>query len=135
METYPTLQKRYLSTTLDGVLILFAVVIIAIAYQGDDSVVLTVRGVIGVLLILSYEPVLTSKLCTVGQAVIGIRVRRLADPDRKISLGNAYLRTALKALLGAISLFAMGFNPKRRAIHDLAARSVVVELRTGSEVA
>ena len=124
---YPTLQMRYLSSLIDGMLLLFAVVIGTIAYQGGNQTVHEARVFFLVVFVMSYEPILTSQLCTVGQKCIGIRVRRYSDQSQRISLGRAYWRTFLKGLLGAYSFFAMGFNKQRRAAHDYAARSIVVE--------
>jgi len=125
---YPTLQKRYLSSLIDGVLLLFAVVAGTIAYQGGSQTIHVIRVVVLVCVLFSYEPVMTSQLCTLGQRVMGVRVRRFTDRTRRISIARAYLRTLLKVLLGFYSFFAMGFNKHRRAVHDFAAGSVVIEV-------
>lgn len=128
MIRYPTLKQRYVSSLIDGVVILFIVLLGTIVYQGDDQRVLDARLVILVAIILSYEPILTSQLCTIGQLIVGIRVRDHSDTARKISVVRAYLRTVVKVLLGGYSFFAMGFSKERRAVHDFAIKSVVVEV-------
>ena len=127
MIRYPTLKQRYLSSLVDGVVLLFVVLLGTIVYQGEDQRVLVVRSVVVLAILLSYEPLLTSQLCTMGHLLVGIRVRDQSDPSRKISILRAYSRTVVKLLLGWYSFFAMGFNRERRAAHDFVVRSVVVE--------
>jgi uncharacterized RDD family membrane protein YckC len=125
---YPSLKQRYLSSFIDGMVLLFAVVVGTIVYQGENQTAHIMRVGLLFVLIVSYEPILTSQLCTFGQRMIGIRVRRRSDHSRKISILAAYFRTIVKVLLGAYSLFAMGLNKERRAAHDFAVGSVVVEV-------
>ena len=127
MTRYPTLKQRYLSSLVDGVVLLFVILAGTIAYQGEDPRALAVRFAVVLAILLSYEPLLTSQLCTMGHLMVGIRVRDHSDPTRKISIVRAYFRTVVKILLGGYSFFAMGFNRERRAAHDFVVKSVVVE--------
>jgi uncharacterized RDD family membrane protein YckC len=70
---------------------------------------------------------------TVGQWVIGIRVRQRANPEERIGLPQAYLRTLIKDVLGGLSFLVMGFNRERRALHDLAVGSIVLNENAGLE--
>ena len=124
MARYPELTRRYMSSLIDSLLVLTGAIAIAGVLQ-DERVTL-VRVPLILLVVLSYEPVLTSKRCTAGQYAMGIRVRRHENPTEKIDLASAYLRYVVKLVLGFYSFFAMGFNPQKRAAHDLAAGSVVV---------
>jgi uncharacterized RDD family membrane protein YckC len=65
---------------------------------------------------------------TAGQYITGIRVRQLSDPSRRINVAAAYARYLVKLPLGFISFLTMGFNQRRRAIHDFVARSVVIDV-------
>ncbi len=56
---------------------------------------------------------------------MGVRVRRFPSLER-ISLLMAYGRIIVKALLGILSFFTLPFSKNRRAIHDMAARSIVI---------
>jgi uncharacterized RDD family membrane protein YckC len=130
---YPSLRQRYLSSLIDGAVLLFVLVFGTVAYQTENDTAHRVRVAVFLVLILSYEPILTSQLCTIGQRLIGIRVRRRSDHARKISVVAAYFRTIVKVLLGAYSFFAMGFNGERRAAHDFAVGSVVLDVSEGQE--
>lgn len=80
---------------------------------------------------LSYEPILTRFAATLGQWMFSLRVRQHADPSRRISLPDAYARSAVKLLLGVVSAVAMLFNEARRTLHDVAVDSVVIRVTTG----
>lgn len=76
--------------------------------------------------LVGYEPLFTSLGATVGQRAMGYRVRRQTDQSRPIAIPAAYLRFVVKILLGVISFFTMSFSRQQRAIHDMAAGSVVI---------
>lgn len=130
MGPYPELTRRYLSNAIDGFLVLTVGIALAVLLQSEDPLVIGARVLMILLVVTSYEPILTSQLCTVGQRVTGIRVRRHNDQAQRISIARAYLRTGVKVLLGVCSFFAMGFNNERRAAHDLAVGSVVLDAAT-----
>ena len=72
-----------------------------------------------------YEPIFTSRFCTLGQKIMGIRVREIFSLQ-KISIPKAYLRIVIKIFLGFISFFSIPFSSERRAIHDFVAGTIVV---------
>ena len=122
---YPTLLRRYLSTIIDGILIVASFLIIpSILYQ-DAELARIARIIILLSMLLIYEPLCTSKLCTIGQLITGIRIRRRKD-YRKISIFSAYIRIIVKSLLGLISFFTIPVTREKRAIHDFAVNSVVI---------
>lgn len=118
---YPSPLRRYISTLIDGALI-FAVCV-AINYFFQDGVPMIAFWLAAAFL-FSYEPILTSRFCTLGQGITGIRVRTLESRER-ISIINAYKRSIVKLMLGFISLFFIPATRKRRSLHDFAAESVV----------
>jgi uncharacterized RDD family membrane protein YckC len=122
---YPELNRRYLCSFIDGMIVFTTAMAVGLALQGERLVVFRVGSIL--LIILAYEPVLTSKLCTVGQFAMNLRVRRYESEAEYISLSAAYLRYVVKVMFGFYSFFAMSFNRERRALHDLVAGSIVVE--------
>lgn len=122
---YPTLTRRYIATAIDVAFVLTAIILIS--YLFENAGVTGVKVRIGLILFLFfiYEPLCTSRFCTLGQKIMRVRVRRYPSLER-ISLLMAYTRILVKALLGIISFFTLPFSQKRRAIHDMAARSIVV---------
>ena len=122
--SYPNLLRRYLASTID----LVAVFCIVYLYSrtplytpGGDQGALVFFGVLA-----SYEPLMTVFACTLGQAAMRFRVRRVERLNR-VSIGQAYLRMVVKYFLGVISFLTMPARRDRRAMHDLAAGTIVVE--------
>jgi uncharacterized RDD family membrane protein YckC len=120
---YPNVLRRYLATLLD----LFAWW--CLVYAMSNVPVITQHGTLAYALFglsfLLYEPLLTTYACTLGQAIMGIRVRTLNGLQR-IGLDQAYGRLMVKYLLGIISLLTIPARADRRAIHDLASDTIVI---------
>lgn len=123
---YPLLVKRYQSVFIDFILWLF-VMIVTMVIMGESEwrpvVMLTLWLSAGFL----YEPLLTRYSATIGQRIIGIRVRKVSNPDERISLFDAYARVLVKWFLGWLSFLTIHSNAQHRAIHDMAGSSVVVK--------
>jgi uncharacterized RDD family membrane protein YckC len=121
---YPNVLRRYLATLLD----LFA--LWCIVYAIAQTPALTDRGALAYWLLgaslLLYEPLLTSYACTLGQAVMRIRVRTI-DGLGRIRLDQAFGRMLMKYLLGIISFLTVPARADRRAIHDLSSGTIVIE--------
>lgn len=124
----PPLTRRYAAGLIDGFFLMLVMILVAVLFQAEAMV--SARIACFFLIFFGYEPLLTSRLCTVGQRVMGIRVRRYGRPDERIGILAAYARFAVKVLLGAISFFTMGSTNQRRAIHDLASGSVMIQVST-----
>lgn len=121
---YPRLVRRYKALLIDGLLIFFILIIIMLIVQ-DSDLRTPIMISSALIILLTYEPLMTSYSKTIGQRLMRIKVGRYRDPDKKISLLNAYIRWFIKGLLGWVSFLTIHFNPERRAIHDLASDSVM----------
>lgn len=121
----PTITRRYLSTFIDGILVLSFFLIISFIFQQDSGNIQAIRIALILSMFLIYEPLCTSKFCTLGQKVTGIRVRQFSSRQR-ISLLAAYGRILVKLFLGLISFFTIPFSKGKRGVHDFAASSVVI---------
>ncbi|MEQ9288106.1 MAG: RDD family protein [Cyclobacteriaceae bacterium] len=125
---FPYLLDRYKAMLIDSLLIL---IFITICVQVNTYLELSSTWVLIVYLILgfSYEPLLITYSSTIGQRIMKIRIRNIDNPKERLNLGQAYIRFFAKALLGWLSFITINFNKEKRAIHDLAASSVVVNLK------
>ena len=104
------------------VMLLIAIGIsVAIGELVDASIIGTI-----VFMFFVYEPLFTSKLCTLGQKLTGIRIRKHLASRKRISLPAAYARIFIKLTLGLISFFTIPVTKGKRAIHDFAVGSVVI---------
>jgi uncharacterized RDD family membrane protein YckC len=122
---YPWLQKRVISIFIDGMLIIFVMIQIMYLTEGTEwSTVIRVAS--GLILVGLYEPLLTAYDSTVGQRLMGIRVRDDGNPSLRISVGRAYVRYVVKLGLGWLSFVTIHFNDKHQALHDLMSSSVMI---------
>lgn len=122
---YPTILRRYLSTFIDGLLIIVVLLVVSHFFDKNIGASNHIRVAILAFMFLVYEPLCTSLACTLGQKITGIRVRTLLD-HKRISIPAAYVRLFLKTFLGFISFISIAFSKDKRAIHDFAVGSVVV---------
>lgn len=125
---YPLLLRRIQSLFIDGMLLLFVMVIIMIASDGQTNAI-TIRISSFVILSILYEPVLTAYGHTLGQRIMGIRVRNVSDPSKRINILQSYIRFVVKNFFGWISFITIHFNREHRAIHDFAGSSVMIRVR------
>jgi len=125
---YAPLPRRYLATVVDGLLVLATFTVVSFLFQGAQESVAWIRVAIVLGLFFVYEPLLTSRRCTAGQRVMGVRVRDAANLER-ITIGAAYGRIIVKWLLGVISFVTIPFNSRRRGLHDFATGTVVIDAR------
>jgi hypothetical protein len=125
---FPTLFRRYMATLLDG-LLAFGLFIMVGLLPGEGETVGRTKFLAFLFLAFWYDPVFTSHWCTFGQWVTGVRVRRNDEPEERIPLWAAILRLFVKGVLGWISFFSMPFTERYRGLHDMAARSVVLQVR------
>ena len=126
-EQYPDLKDRIQSAFIDGTLLIVLMIVFASIIDKYENVPNWVRmAIFGFYFV--YEPLFMSLGCTLGNLIKGIRVRKHSDSTKKINVLQAIIRYPIKFLLGWISFLTIGSNPKRRAIHDLAAGSVMIKL-------
>jgi uncharacterized RDD family membrane protein YckC len=127
---YPTLVKRVQAIFVDGIFMLVVMFgISAIIDKTGYDAPEWLRALLFVGIWFVYEPVAVSLGCTLGQFMMGLRVREAANEKKKINIILSLVRFALKLLLGWISFLTIHTNPQRRAIHDLAANSVMIEIK------
>jgi uncharacterized RDD family membrane protein YckC len=127
-EQYPELKDRIQSAFIDGILIIVLMIVFASIIDKYENVPDWVRIAMFVGLFIVYEPLLMTLGCTLGNLIKGIRVRKHSDVTKKINILQAIIRYPIKFLLGWLSYLTIGSNPKRRAIHDMAAGTVMIKL-------
>ena len=126
----PGLAARIKSMLADSIVVIVLMLIASWILNALSVESGTVRGwsLFGIFL---YEPLATTFGATFGQAIMGLKVSRIADvsnapnQQRAISLPAAILRYLVKLLLGWISLLTITSDRYGQALHDKAAGSVV----------
>lgn len=125
--SYPTLIKRLQSLMIDQLLIVVCMIIFSQLFaQTSEDEMGWIKGVVWVSLLFVYEPVCIVFGCTLGNYVVGIRVRKFKNPTEKINLLQSYIRFVSKILLGIVSFFTVTADKYKRAIHDMIVDSVVI---------
>lgn len=124
----PTLLRRYISTLLDFLIVGSVLILIMLGFEGLPEYQ-SLKIILIFLIILSYEPLLVSYRCTIGQYFLGIRVQSYYAEGKRIALIESLARYAVKVMLGWISFLIIHTNPEKRAIHDMAGNSVMVRIK------
>jgi len=85
------------------------------------------KGFILIFMFYLYDPLLTSLTgSTLGHKLMKLKVRRYEQPERKISIWQAFVRFFIKGVLGWISFLTVTGTRHKRAIHDLASGSIIL---------
>ena len=126
---YANLPIRIKAVVIDAIIIVAAMFVVSEALSFFENVPDFLRASIGVCIFILYEPLLVSlKGGTIGQSFMNISVRQERDETKRINIASAFLRFFLKVVLGWFSMLGVTSNEKRKAIHDSAASSVVLDL-------
>ena len=128
-EKYPDLIDRIQSSFIDMILIIILMFVFASMLDRFEDVPDWVRIVLFASLFVLYEPLCTSIGFTAGNYIKGIRVRKENDTSKKINVFVATVRYLAKLLLGWVSFLTIHSNPKKRAIHDFMAGSVMIKYK------
>lgn len=127
-ENYAILPDRVKAAVIDGIILIAAMYATSEILNLFEKVPNYVRIVAAVFLFVLYDPIFTSQFGgTIGHSYSKINVKKDSDRTTNISLPAAVLRFILKASLGWLSLLTVTGNEKKKAIHDLAVNSVVLE--------
>ena len=129
----PTIKTRYTSMIIDVLIIVLLSIGISSLMETIGQVPGWVKGILFVVVVLLYEPILVTSGTTVGQFFMNIRVRNFRHPDRKLTFQAAVLRTLVKVFLGWLSFVTVTFNLNRRGIHDFVSSSIMISKRIDQE--
>ncbi|NKI33493.1 RDD family protein [Croceivirga thetidis] len=127
--TYAILPDRIKAVVIDAIVIVGTMYAIAEVLALFSEVPNFVRIVLFVLIFFLYDPLFTSlNGGTIGHTYSNITVRKDNDNLDRLNFPAALIRFALKSLLGWLSLLTTTADEKKKAIHDMVAKSVVLEL-------
>jgi uncharacterized RDD family membrane protein YckC len=124
---FPTLLDRMQSSFIDTMVIMMAMFAVALVLKGFEEIPDWVRITLFLAIWLVYEPLSTCMGATLGHYLKGIRVRSNDDYHVKINFLQAVVRYLIKITFGWISFLFIHSNDSRRALHDLAAGSVMIK--------
>lgn len=126
---YATLLDRIKAVVIDSCILIIVMYTVSEVLNLFEEVPNYVRILIAAFLFVFYDPIFTSNLGgTIGHTFANITVKKDNQKNENINLFSALLRFLLKATLGWISMLTVTGNKKKKAIHDIAANSVVLRL-------
>lgn len=128
LNEYPSLIDRIKSTVIDTVVLIALMFTCSRLLSGLSDSSTWVRAVCFVAVFVLYDPLCTAFGCTVGNFFMKIRVRQNEDHGKHINFFFALIRYIVKVLPGWISFLTIHSNREKRAIHDMVAGSVMVNL-------
>jgi len=123
----PSLRRRLCSSLLDYLFLALCALPAAYFLVGieDSQRFGTWGSIVFFVLLFVYEPVFSCHMCTLGQKITGLRVRRYMQPGR-LGLRQGYIRLIVKLMSWPLSLFTVPMTMGGRALHDFAAGSIVI---------
>jgi len=126
---YARLFDRVKAAFIDAIVLLGMMYAVTELFALFDNVPVFVRALAATFIFFLYDPIFTSFYGgTIGHSFCKLGVRKDEDLDANISFASAIIRFILKFFLGWISLLTITGNDKKKAIHDFAVKSVVIEL-------
>jgi uncharacterized RDD family membrane protein YckC len=125
-DQYPSLLTRMMSLFFDTLVLVVSMLVFARILDEFPNAPDWLRMALFFSIFFAYEPLCLTYGCTIGNFLMRIRVRQFRETNSRITLPNAILRFIVKACLGWISFVTIHSNPERRAIHDMAAGSVMI---------
>lgn len=125
----PSLLARLKSMLADTMVIIVLMMIAATILNALNIESGLVRGMAFALVWL-YEPIMIALDRTIGQRIMGLRVRNYTkyideDTPKNINIVYSLIRYLAKILLGWVSLLTIHSNTYGQAIHDKVGNSVM----------
>ena len=124
---YAALQDRIKAVVIDAIVVIAAMYGASEIFNLFDAVPDYARIIAAVVILILYDPFFTSQFGgTIGHSYSKIEVKREKDLSKNIPFPSAILRFLIKSTLGWLSLLTTTSNPQKKAIHDFAVSSVVI---------
>ena len=127
----PTVSRRYSAIFYDALVVIALIYISDLIIGYDLPETFIGKMTIFFVPFFIYDFILSYFAVTIGQYMTNIRVKQAAEPNNKITIIQALLRTVLKFWAAPISIITTGIN--KDAIHDMFAKTVVIENATEKE--
>lgn len=124
---YPSLVTRYQAAFIDVLVIIILMFAAGYALDYFENPPDWIRIVLFFAIWGVYEPLFTAMGNTMGQYMMKVKVVQFNNRNKKPTVPEAYLRYVLKILLGWLSFLTISSNKDSRALHDLAAGTVVIQ--------
>ena len=125
---FATISLRIKAVFIDTMLFIIFAYIISETLTRFEDVPVFLRISLFTLIFVLYDPLFVSLFGgTIGHSYVKIKVKSKTNPQKNISFFQALIRYVLKYTLGWISLLTISGNSEKRALHDMAGGSIVLD--------
>lgn len=124
---YPTLLRRIQSIFIDSIIILTTMVCLTVFISYFEATPDWIKGTLFFALVGIYEPILIASGGTIGNRVMKIQVMQYNDGKKTVNIFQSYIRFIVKLFFGWLSFITIHMNVQKRALHDLASGSVMIQ--------
>ena len=126
----PSLLLRMKSMMIDSLAIIALMYLASVLLNSFEVESGKTRGIFLGLIFL-YEPILVTLGSTIGQKIMGLKVRKYSrflkgNEKRNLNIIDSLMRYSCKLLLGWVSLLTVHSDQYGQAIHDKFGDSVMV---------
>ena len=127
---YPSIMNRVQALFFDVWIIIGILMFLSSTFFEDyEGRFVGIKVAMFFVILLIYEPVASMTGGTIGYRTMGMKIRRFGDLDKKIRFSQALMRSVMKLSLGWISFLTISTDPQRRAMHDKASGTVVLNAK------
>jgi uncharacterized RDD family membrane protein YckC/Tfp pilus assembly major pilin PilA len=123
--TFAGFWRRAAAFLVDSLILVIPQTLLNIAFAPNTTVPFLINIVIALAYFAGFHS--SAKQATPGKMAFGIKVTD--DAGQRISIGRAvgrYFATWLSALILGIGYFMAGFTERKRALHDMVCKTLVV---------
>ncbi|RDC64893.1 RDD family protein [Adhaeribacter pallidiroseus] len=126
--SYPSIRRRLLSYSVDLFIVICVFMLVGVIIDLAGTAPDWLRGFILLFMLFLYEPVFVS----IFGGTLGYQLFRMRVVNEKTYENLPFLlavwRFVVKLFFGWLSFLTATFNPRRRAIHDLFAGALMVQV-------
>src|SRR5690606_1421533 len=124
---FPSLVTRIKAVFIDAMIMLAIFALASVSIDAVGDIPDFAKGALAISMFYLYDPLLTHFTgSTLGHKAMNLKVRRYEEPEKRIALGQAFLRFVAKGGLGWISFLTVTGDKRKRAIHDFASGSIIM---------
>lgn len=125
---FATINKRVKAAIIDSIFLIVIALLVGEFFAVAELNNATFKIIAFVLIFILYDPFFTSFYgATIGHSYNHISVKQENNPKKNINFHHAFIRFLIKVSLGWLSLLSIINSTNKKAIHDYAVKSIVIE--------
>jgi uncharacterized RDD family membrane protein YckC len=127
---YPSIMNRIQALFFDVWILIGLMMYLSNTFFSDyQDKYVGIKILVFFVALLIYEPIANMTGGTIGYRTMGMKIRCSNDINKKIRFSQALMRSAMTLAFGWISFLTISTDPQRRAMHDKASGTVVINAK------